>query len=148
MGKLDSLVTAAALAAFAAAPAAAAGADPGAGAPQPPQISQSLDTPTEADSALTQKADARTPGPAARMDDGELEGAAIVSIHGERIGEIERIETDADGQRMAVIGVGGFMGLGETQVKVPLDELEIVGENTFRIRMSVDQLKERASTKG
>lgn len=147
MDKLETLATTAMLAAAAASPIAAGDLAADAARPQIAQSGGAIGS-GEATAQAESQTDPRTLGTVARMDDEELEGATIVSIHGETIGEIERIDTDADGERMAVIGMGGFMGLGETLVKVPLSELHIAEENIFRIRMSVDQLKERAGTKG
>lgn len=82
---------------------------------------------------------------AATATDAELEGADVVSIHGDSIGEIDAVVT-RDGLRQALIGVGGFLGFGETEVMVPVSELELIDAWTFRIRMSAEELERRYAT--
>lgn len=53
--------------------------------------------------------------------------ATVNSPDGEAIGEINDVIVDAEAGtvKAAVIGVGGFLGIGEKQIAVPWDQLEI-----------------------
>lgn len=64
----------------------------------------------------------------ARMTAAELGGKAVVNRNGEEIGEVERVvRRNEDGRHFAVISVGGFLGIGDRQVLVPLEELRAEG---------------------
>ncbi|WP_163846260.1 PRC-barrel domain-containing protein [Pseudooceanicola aestuarii] len=52
----------------------------------------------------------------------DLIGTDVITSGGTEVGEIDRIVL-VDGDVMAVIGVGGFFGFGESQVMLPLTEL-------------------------
>src|SRR6478609_6969685 len=55
----------------------------------------------------------------------DLIGTRVVSSNNESIGDINDVIVDRNGQVMAaVVGVGGFLGIGEKNVAVPYDSLE------------------------
>jgi putative membrane protein len=55
----------------------------------------------------------------------KLTGLTIYNDKNERIGDINEVLVDRDGKAQAVvIGVGGFLGLGEHDVAVPFDALQ------------------------
>jgi len=55
----------------------------------------------------------------------DLIGTRVVSANNESIGDINDVILDRNGQVMAaVVGVGGFLGIGEKDVAVPFDALE------------------------
>lgn len=58
----------------------------------------------------------------------ELEGMEVVSADGEVIGEIDNIAMH-NGAPVAIVGVGGFIGLGEHDVALELSRLQHNGEN-------------------
>ncbi|SFJ76017.1 PRC-barrel domain-containing protein [Jannaschia pohangensis] len=54
----------------------------------------------------------------------DLVGLNVLTNSGENVGEIETlVKASADGDVMAVLGIGGFLGFGEHDVAVPLTEL-------------------------
>ncbi len=56
----------------------------------------------------------------------DMVGAAVYGLDDEKIGDINDLMIAGDGTIEAVlIGVGGFLGLGEKDVAVPLDALDI-----------------------
>ncbi len=58
-----------------------------------------------------------------------LIGTTVVSQGNETIGDVNDILFDRNGQvTAAVIGVGGFLGIGEKDVAVPFGQLEFVAE--------------------
>lgn len=55
----------------------------------------------------------------------ELEGKKVVTLTGEEIGEIGAIgESPAHGGRIATVEVGGFLGVGEKTIAIPLSDLD------------------------
>lgn len=58
----------------------------------------------------------------------ELEGMAVVGANGEGVGEVKKVLIQS-GEPFAVIDSGGFLGLGEREVTVPLDLLTMSGDH-------------------
>jgi sporulation protein YlmC with PRC-barrel domain len=57
----------------------------------------------------------------------DLIGTRVVSTNNESIGDINDVILDRNGQAMAaVVGVGGFLGIGEKDVAVPFKSLEFM----------------------
>jgi hypothetical protein len=55
----------------------------------------------------------------------ELEGKKVLTLTGEEVGEIEDVGRSATQQaRVATVDVGGFLGIGEKTIAIPLSELE------------------------
>ncbi|KQT14839.1 hypothetical protein ASG40_05920 [Methylobacterium sp. Leaf399] len=60
----------------------------------------------------------------AGMPASKLIGLDVIGMGHERVGRIEEIVLDANGHAKAVvIGVGGFLGIGEKRVAVPFDQM-------------------------
>ncbi|CTQ32448.1 PRC-barrel domain-containing protein [Jannaschia rubra] len=62
------------------------------------------------------------PGAFADMPVADVIGQNVTTNAGDSVGEVESL-VSAGGTIMAVLGVGGFLGLGEHKVAVPLTEL-------------------------
>ena len=57
----------------------------------------------------------------------KLIGTTVVGANNESIGDVNDVIVDRNGQAMAVvIGVGGFLGIGEKDVAVPFQQLDFV----------------------
>lgn len=66
-------------------------------------------------------------------------GEAVFNRAGERIGEIDDLLIDKGGRVLAaVIGVGGFMGIGEHKVAVSYQSFEMTREANGKPRLVVD----------
>ncbi|GAA6149400.1 hypothetical protein NBRC116586_24620 [Pseudooceanicola nitratireducens] len=74
---------------------------------------------------------------------GALIGADVASATGDTIGEIDDV-VQMNGETMAVVGVGGFLGLGEHDVALPLTELALNGETVTAMGYTRDQLEAMA----
>ena len=60
----------------------------------------------------------------------DLEDMDLKSAAGEDIGEVEEVLLDAGGQPAAVsVEVGGFLGMGEREVVLGLDQLELMDDH-------------------
>ena len=84
----------------------------------------------------------------------KLEGARVYGPKDEDVGEVNRIILDNNGQvQRIVLDVGGFLGVGERQIAVTPDELNIVRTddgNEFRVYIDSNQatLKAQPEYKG
>lgn len=78
-----------------------------------------------------------------RISAADMIGRSVVNAAGETIGDIEDVIIDDDlNAAFVVVGVGGFLGMGETTVALPLDRLQIsAGEDaTFSSDMTEEEL--------
>lgn len=84
----------------------------------------------------------------------KLEGARVYGPKDEDVGEINRLVLNDNGQvERVVLDIGGFLGVGERQIAVTLDELNIVRTDDgkeFRVYIDADQanLKAQPEYKG
>ena len=103
------------------------------------------DANAEAEAEMTAESDMSTDGGemGAETQAGALVGMNVASSAGEDIGEIDRI-VDINGETMAVIGVGGFLGLGEHDVALPVTELMYDGNTITAMGYTQEQLKSMA----
>jgi sporulation protein YlmC with PRC-barrel domain len=72
--------------------------------------------------------------------------SAVYNMAGERIGDVNDLALDESGKVTAVIiGVGGFLGIGEKDVSMKLDEIKRMvhsdGKTYFTVNATKDQLK-------
>jgi outer membrane biosynthesis protein TonB len=74
------------------------------------------------------------------MTGAEIVGQTIYGANGEEIGEIDNVVMGrgADTNPAAIVGVGGFLGLGERDVAVPLDRMRKEGD-----RLTTDLTREQ-----
>lgn len=72
----------------------------------------------------------------------EAMGMSVYNRAGERIGEIDDVLVDGSGRVMAaVVGVGGFLGMGERKVAVTFRSFEMMREANGKPRLTVDLTK-------
>ena len=70
-------------------------------------------------------------------------GQAVYNRANERLGDVEELLFDHDGKVMAaVVGVGGFLGLGETKVAIAYSSFEMVRDKDGKVRLVVDVNKD------
>ena len=63
----------------------------------------------------------------------KLIGVNVYNQQNEKLGEINELIVDRSGRIAgAIIGVGGFLGMGERDVMVPMDRLQFQDENAKR----------------
>jgi hypothetical protein len=72
----------------------------------------------------------------------EIVGKTVVSQQGEEIGEIDEviIDTSTD-QQLAVIDVGGFLGIGEKSVAVSFDQLQLSDDGRVQSDLTRETLQ-------
>jgi sporulation protein YlmC with PRC-barrel domain len=78
-----------------------------------------------------------------QIEANKLIGTSVYNMGGEKIGDINSVLLDQSGAAIgAVIGVGGFLGLGERDVAVGWQDLQITDNGrTVRLDATKDQLK-------
>ena len=59
---------------------------------------------------------------------GDLVGRTVYGSNGEEIGEVQDIVSRSGGAPEALVGVGGFLGIGERDVAIPLSSLRMEGD--------------------
>ena len=71
----------------------------------------------------------------------QMEDAHVVDAHGKRVGDVEEVIANNRGQIVGLTAeVGGFLGMGDKEVLIPLEHLT-VQNGQFRTTLTVDQLK-------
>ncbi|MEX2615447.1 MAG: PRC-barrel domain-containing protein [Alphaproteobacteria bacterium] len=77
-----------------------------------------------------------------RVKADDLVGRNVTNAGGESIGDIESVIIDQSGEVAAVIvGVGGFLGIGEREVALDWNELTLSGDGgAIRTRMNKEQM--------
>lgn len=64
----------------------------------------------------------------------QIEGTPVVTADGEEIGDVEKVVQTPERQKtFLVVGVGGFLGLGDRDVAFALEEFEASGDGQFRL---------------
>jgi sporulation protein YlmC with PRC-barrel domain len=71
----------------------------------------------------------RLRGAAAGMRGGDLVGQTVYGANGEEVGEVsDIIARRGTTEPEALVGVGGFLGIGERDVAIPMSQLEMRGD--------------------
>lgn len=74
----------------------------------------------------------------------DLTGERVYDAREEWIGEVSQLLLSDDGMiEQAVIDVGGFLGIGEKPVAIPMDRLRIVRDANSVVRVYVDMTEEQ-----
>jgi hypothetical protein len=72
----------------------------------------------------------------------EIVGKSVVSQQGEEIGTIDEVVMDQTSQQqLAVIDVGGFLGIGEKSVAISFDQLELSDDGRVRSDLTRETLQ-------
>jgi hypothetical protein len=55
----------------------------------------------------------------------------VVNANGEEVAEIEDLVVDQNQVHYAILSVGGFLGIGDKKVAIPLDQLQLGEDETY-----------------
>jgi sporulation protein YlmC with PRC-barrel domain len=67
----------------------------------------------------------------------EIVGKTLYGTRGEEIGEIDDVVVSREGRKPAAsVGVGGFLGIGEHKVAIPLEQIQIGAEDRLTTNMT------------
>ena len=76
------------------------------------------------------------------MNVSELTEKDLTGANNDEVGDIERVvESNADKKQYVVISRGGFLGLFETEVLIPLENVAAKGDQIVLRNLSQEQLK-------
>lgn len=107
-------------------------------------------TQTEQDDATMDES--QTPDPTSAADETatglsamtaeELEGKTVITSSGEEVGEIDSIgESESHQARVATIDVGGFLGIAEKKIAIPLAELEMSSDGNIVTNLTKEAIE-------
>lgn len=84
-----------------------------------------------------------TGGAMAGVDARQLIGADVKNAENKKVGEVQAVQLDAAGKvRNLIVGVGGFLGLGERAVSLNTSSVTVAdGGDTLRTTLTEEQLK-------
>ena len=72
----------------------------------------------------------------------EIVGKAVVNQQGEEIGQIDDVVVDTSSEmQLAVIDVGGFLGVGEKSVAVSFDQLQLTDDGRVQSNLTRETLE-------
>jgi sporulation protein YlmC with PRC-barrel domain len=74
----------------------------------------------------------------------DMLGTDVIGERGENIGEVDEMVLTNEGEPAAVVGVGGFLGIGEREVAVPLARFTMEGDRLVLDSMTQGQLENMA----
>ncbi len=99
-------------------------------------------TQTEQDDAtMDSAADEMATGLSA-MTAEELEGKTVITASGEEVGEIDNVgESESHQARVATIDVGGFLGVAEKKIAIPLAELEMSSDGNIVTNLTKEAIE-------
>jgi sporulation protein YlmC with PRC-barrel domain len=110
----------------------------------PSPTSPSTSRPTAPSGAATSRS--TMPSDIKSMKVSDLVGKNVYTANDEKIGDIDDVVVSKTGSKepMAVIGVGGFLGIGEKKAAVPLDQLQVQADKIVGAGLTKDSLKQHA----
>ncbi|HET6629540.1 MAG TPA: PRC-barrel domain-containing protein [Woeseiaceae bacterium] len=74
----------------------------------------------------------------------ELQGMTIVSSTGEEIGTIEKVGYSEQHQdKVAAVNVGGFLGVGEKVIAIPLSDLQMGADSNVTTTLDRTQIEQQ-----
>jgi sporulation protein YlmC with PRC-barrel domain len=112
---------------------------PNATTSSPSTPSPSASTPGSAGSAAPQAITSQAPGQWLAT---KFKGTNVLGADGNKIGDVSDILFDKDGKVHAVIvGVGGFLGIGQKDVALPLTAFVVMPANSGENKTNSDELK-------
>lgn len=94
--------------------------------------------------AADAKAALGTVNPASSFLASKLIGQKVYSAANENVGDINDLVVDkTNGAIVAIIGVGGFLGIGEKDVAVAMDSLTAAKQDDNNIRLTINSTREQ-----
>jgi hypothetical protein len=86
------------------------------------------------------------------MSDQEVVGMTVISREGEEIGTIEEVATESGGamgqDKLAVVDVGGFLGIGEKSIAIPFSDLELSQDGRLQSDLTREALQSQPEYQG
>ncbi|WP_230533147.1 PRC-barrel domain-containing protein, partial [Microvirga roseola] len=71
----------------------------------------------------------------------EINDMDLYNARGNELGDVERVVLGQDGRQYLVIGAGGFLGIGERNVLIPMDQVAMRGDRLVIQGITEDQIR-------
>ena len=107
---------------------------------QQPATTQTQTAATSTQPATTGTVAAGT-GAARQFSVNQLEDMKVYNARGNQLGEVEDVLIGPNNQTFLVVAYGGFLGLGERQVVLPLDRFQLQNDRLVVAGMTEEQLR-------
>ena len=72
---------------------------------------------------------------------GRLRGMDLYSSDNQKLGDVDRVIQTTDGKALLLVGFGGFLGMGERKVAIPVEQVMTRGDRLVVSGLTNDQLK-------
>ncbi len=117
---------------------------PAAGTAEAPAVMPDNQATGSTEAPATTTAGAAT-SPASSILASEFIGQAVYSATNENIGEINDLvmSKDQNGNALAIIGVGGFLGMGEKDVAIPFADISVTRDENNMMHLTISATKEQ-----
>jgi sporulation protein YlmC with PRC-barrel domain len=123
--------------------------DPATQAPTTPDPSKSSEQPKTDTTTAAEQPAAIDPGLAVKIDAGKsvlatsFIGSSVYTATDENIGDINDMIFDDKGAIQAVVvGVGGFLGMGEKDVALPLEKIRLTKDENNALKLTIQASRE------
>ena len=73
----------------------------------------------------------------------EVLGSRVVNAAGEEVATVDDLVIGQDGQYHVVLSVGGFLGIGDRKVAMPLDELQLSEDEVYLMSATTEEQLEQ-----
>jgi sporulation protein YlmC with PRC-barrel domain len=71
----------------------------------------------------------------------KFKGTDVIGSNNEKIGDVNDLLIDQNGRIVAyIVGVGGFLGIGERQVAIPLESLQMGSDGRLTTTLTKDEI--------
>lgn len=74
-----------------------------------------------------------------------LDRMKLYNVQGNELGDVERVVQGPDGKQYIVIGSGGFLGMGEKHVAIPVERVTMRGDRLITQGLTEDQIRSMPS---
>ena len=69
----------------------------------------------------------------------EVLGSRVVNANGDEVAEIEDLVVDQNQTHYAILSVGGFLGIGDKKVAIPLDQMQLGEDETYLMSTETEE---------
>src|SRR5687768_16123767 len=66
-------------------------------------------------------------------------GSKVVNANGDEVGEIEDLVLDQNQTHYAVLSVGGFLGIDDKKVAIPLEDLQLGEDEAYLMSSTTEE---------
>jgi putative membrane protein len=84
-----------------------------------------------------------TTQPEQAMSIDQVLGSKVVNANGDEVGEIEDLVLDQNQTHYAVLSVGGFLGIGDKKVAIPLEDLQLGEDEVYLMTSATEEQLEQ-----